>query len=164
MNVFIPYAVPVRVARVLDARRLNKQIIECDWLLNAKEGDRVFKHPAVQMWQQDKEWVDLYRAALLAYRDGDIRLSIELSNQAVRIQPDFFWFNPLFQQHRSRLYTKDPEHYAIFESAGKSDINFYIHRVGDKLLLVRTQNGRYLPKIDITDDIKRKRREFYGNI
>ena len=164
MNVFIPYAVPVRVARVLDARRLNKQIIECSWLLDSKDGDRLFKHPAVQMWQKDKEWVDLYRAALSAYKEGDIALSIELSKQAVLIQPDFFWYKPLFEQHRARLYTKDPEHYAIFESFGKTDTNFYIQRNGDRVFLIRTQNGKYLTNLDITNDIRRKRGEFYGNI
>lgn len=168
MNVFIPFSLPYSTARVLDARRLNKQIIECDWIIKAKEGDRIFNHPAVQMWKPYLEYLDLYRVALQAYKEGDFELSLEISKQSIQKIPPFFWYTPIFHQHRARLYTKDPVHYKLFESEGATDINFYVQTLCNKnqksYVLQQTQNGKYISTIDITQKILLKRDEFYHTV
>ena len=40
MQVFTPYKEPILCAQVLDKKRLNKQIIECQQIIRAIEGNK----------------------------------------------------------------------------------------------------------------------------
>ncbi len=56
MQTFLPSANPVTSARLLDSKRLNKQILECYQILNVlsgkSKGGGWRNHPAVLMWKR----------------------------------------------------------------------------------------------------------------
>lgn len=140
MQVFVPYASPFNVAQCLDARRLNKQVIECRQILAAIRGEsNAWKnHPVVKMYRDHAEWLEYYMfclecsmeeskmAASDEYDEMDElgKLAIEWSNKADAIRPPFLT-EEFCAQHRNRLYTKDPEFYN-FPDAEVSHENWYV--------------------------------------
>ena len=49
MQVFLPFEDVLQTAEVLDYKRLNKQILECNWIINSlKTQSRVVSHPIVK--------------------------------------------------------------------------------------------------------------------
>lgn len=126
MQVFIPYDNPFDIAQVLDKRRLNKQIIECGQILRAIDDPAApwSHHPVVAMWKPYKSWLLRYRTALQFHDD---KCNCERwSRMADRVRPPFLT-EEFCIQHRRRLYTKEPEHYAQFgwEIYGTSEENWY---------------------------------------
>lgn len=139
MQVFIPYSSPLSCAEVLDARRLNKQIIECGQILKAISGESSAwaNHPCVLMYKKHKKWLDYYKKSLECYKsykdligidadeaEHDLALAEEWSDKAEKITPPFMT-HTLCIQHRRRLYTKSPQMYPDFEIYGTSDQNWY---------------------------------------
>jgi len=127
MQIFLPFINPKEVASVLDPRRLNKQIIECDWILNAGVNNtRAQYHPIYKMYKDNLDFVKFYQECLIAYRGGNESLSKKCCNMALSVLPEFFkdaqWY---FDNFKKRLYTKDPNYYALFESYGQSQVNYY---------------------------------------
>ena len=126
MNVFVPFGNPLKDAKCLDARRLNKQIIECKQILAAIEGrsDAWKNHPCVLMWKPYKVWLAHYTACLYFYREGSELIAYTFSKSSG------FYPAPMnlefTTQMKRRLYTKDPIHYAQFAKYGTSDENWYV--------------------------------------
>lgn len=140
MQVFVCYPEPIKVAQCLDSKRLNKQIIECRQILDAIDGKGKgwFNHPVTKMYKPYSEWLYCYMKCLECY--VDYINHVEFRN---RNTPDsyftqaLFWnsnadrFRPPFltedfcNQHKRRLFTKNPEHYRQFAEYGKSDENWY---------------------------------------
>ena len=113
-------------AQTLDKKRLHKQIVECNQILNAINGiSTAWKnHPCVLQYKTHTKWLETYRDTLIAYRDNDIKFAKQLSEEASRICP--FWHTQTYyNQMKRRLYTKDTIHYKQFASYGTSDINWY---------------------------------------
>ena len=124
MNVFI-IGTPYETAQALDSRRLNKQIIECQQILNAIDGAKGWNnHPCVLQYKEHKRWLSLYFGCLSRYRDGKICMAKEYSKLSEQEMP-FFHVVEYFDHMKRRLYTKDPVHYAQWAHLGTSDVNWY---------------------------------------
>lgn len=145
MQIFIPYPQPIEVARCLDKRRLNKQIIEAKQIISAiVKTDRGqvtawASHPVVKMYRGNTEWLQLYTDCLEYYRDGREDIAIHLSNQADRCRPKWMT-EALCNTHKRRLVEKDREFYKKFWLYGISSINYYV--VDGKVL--GYSNGKYI--------------------
>lgn len=149
MQVFVPFLNPFKCAGVLDSRRFNKQIIECRQILKAIRGESTAwaNHPCVLMYREHEEWLQLYLNTFECYKaykntpvsDRDeallyLSLAEEWGKKAVSVTPRIFC-TPFFQQHRKRLYTKDPKYYVGWHDLGTSDENWYA--VNGKLLVYK---------------------------
>ena len=126
MQIFLPYVEPFSVAKVLDLRRLRKQILECDWLIGGvKNNTRAIYHPITQMYKGNLDFIEHYRDCLKLYLQGS-PLSLSESYKALDCTPDFLkdadWY---FDNFKKRLYTKDPVYYAGFSRWGQSYSNYY---------------------------------------
>jgi len=60
MQTFMPYPDFIRVAQVLDDKRLGKQRVEARQILDMSPASRWRHHPAVRMWQGYDEALKLY--------------------------------------------------------------------------------------------------------
>lgn len=145
MQVFVPYAEPIRVAECLDGLRLRKQVIECKQILDAIDGTGKgwFNHPVTKMYKPYREWLVLYACCLQSYQieiknvNTTFHTSNLYSKRAESIRPPFLT-EEFCNQHKRRLYTKNPEHYKDFKSFGKSEENWYF--IDGKL--VKYVNGK----------------------
>lgn len=125
MQVFIISEAPIETARILDRKRLNKQVLECQWIIDGyMYNTRAVNHPIAKMYISDLNWLCMYKRCLECYRDGDINNAEMFSRKAMTMTPDFLT-QEYFDNFKKRLYTKDPEHYKMFESYGKTDVNMY---------------------------------------
>ena len=144
MQVFVPYKEPLMVAKCLDTRRLNKQVIECGQIIDAIEGKGKgwFNHPIVKMYKKYLGWLKLYSNCMSAYLNficngsifmsawgGDARFFIDcattFNNSANKYTPPFLT-DVFCDQHKRRLYTKDPVFYKVFAQYGTSEENWYV--------------------------------------
>ena len=127
MQVFVPYPSPIDVAKCLDPRRLRKQIIECDQILDAISGKSKawMNHPIAKMYLHHSTWLSFYRDCLYYFMDGDIYWAKDRSDHADEFCRPPFLTDSFCDQHKRRLYTKAPELYPQFASYGKSDENWY---------------------------------------
>lgn len=140
----------------LDARRLNKQIIECRQILAAIRGESNawMNHPCVKMYRDHSEWLEYYMYCLECYADAyrleklnDDSDADEVYNlakgwsiKADAITPPFLT-DEFCKHHQCRLFTKDPEWYRdFFSHCEESDENWYV--VNGELL--RYVDGRRL--------------------
>lgn len=133
MQIFLPYRNPIDVAKCLDNRRLNKQIIECRQILAAIDGQSKAwsHHPVVLMYAHHGDFVENYLYCLESYQAGDMSTAEFFGCVAVGFLPSFVTEDFLIQ-HRRRLYTKDNVFYKAFSVYGESFENWYI--VEGKLL------------------------------
>lgn len=133
MQIFIPYPSPIEVAKCLDPKRLNKQIIECDQIIKAIKGETKAwaNHPIVKMYAGHLRWVMLYRACLDSYKDDCLDVAKSLSAGADMIRPSWMT-DALCRSHKRRLVAKDPQFYKAFWPYGISGINYYV--VDNKVL------------------------------
>ena len=135
MQVFIPFREPIEVAKCLDSRRLNKQIIECSQIIDAilGTGKGWFNHPVVKMYVKHVPFLEDYTNCLMCYQSYLRNKSPEenflgyaefYSTCALRNLPEFIT-QDLCDQHKRRLYTKDPVYYNQFAALGSSEENWY---------------------------------------
>lgn len=116
-------------AAALDARRLNKQIVEAGQIINILQYPETLKvpwrnHPVVKMYANHVPFLRLYREALLTYKSGDLKKARQKAKLADALKPNFC-SDFLYDQMKRRLYTKDPEFYKQWRLYGKSEVNFY---------------------------------------
>lgn len=137
MQVFVPYSSPIDVAKCLDRKRLHKQVLECSQILKAIAGTSKAwaNHPVVKMYREHKMWLYYYMNCLACFcYGGPPRYWSDLADKR---KPSFL--TEEFQvQHRRRLYTKDPVHYAEWAVYGTSKENWYF--VDGKI--VKYENGK----------------------
>lgn len=127
MQVFIPYPEPIEVAKCLDKRRLNKQIIEGHQILAAAKGETHawVNHPVTKMYKNHTEWLKFYIDCLKFYRCGKFNIANVLSNQANICRPEWMT-SALCNSHKRRLFAKDVQFYKKFWVYGISEINYYV--------------------------------------
>lgn len=141
MQVFTPYPEPIKVAQCLDAKRLNKQVIECHQILAAIDGTGKgwFNHPVVKMYKPYREWLFYYMNCLECYREGLMMYAQDWDEWANEKRPLFL--TPEFcDQHKRRLYAKNSEHYKQFAEYGASEENWYYDN--DTQQIVKYINGK----------------------
>ena len=124
MQVFI-VGTPLETAKALDSLRLNKQIIECQQILDALNGNKAWSnHPCTLQYREHQEWLKEYRKCLLAYLKGDVTKAGRYSYNSSKIKPNWHTEEYMTQMKR-RLYTKNNEHYKQWEHLGESQQNWY---------------------------------------
>lgn len=126
MQIFLPYSSPFLTAKILDKKRLNKQIIECKQIIKAIKGEsNAWKnHPVVLMYKNHLDWLNYYMKSLFFYKNGDTISSFLYSKLADNIIPEFIC-EVYCNNFKKRLYTKDPIKYELFKQYGKSYENWY---------------------------------------
>lgn len=124
MNVFIIGMTAEAMAN--DTRRYNKQIVECNQMLNAIEGKTKSwrKHPCTIQYEKHRLWLDEYRLCFIAYREGKYARALLHSLIADFVKPSFHK-EAFFTQMKRRLYTKSPNFYAQWAQLGCSLENWY---------------------------------------
>lgn len=125
MQVFI-IGSPLETAKNLDRRRLNKQIIECQQILNAINGKTKSwsNHPCTIQYREFTAWLEWYRSCLSFYKNGAIVFAEFASMKANEFKPSWHT-QEYFDNMKRRLYTKDNEHYKQWENLGESYENWY---------------------------------------
>lgn len=125
MNVFI-IGSAIDTARSLDKRRLNKQIIECQQILDALSGKKKAwsNHPCTLQYRGHERWLGTYMSCLMRYRAGEIERAIVASDWCEMTRPEFH-IQEYFDQMKRRLYTKDNNHYSQWAYLGQSEENWY---------------------------------------
>lgn len=140
MNVFIPYQSPLDCAKALwnDQKRFNKQIVECQQIIDAIDGKEAWRnHPCTLMYKDHRIWLRYYTICLMYYREYKkgyeecLEAATKFSLYAEKIKP-YFLNKELCDQHKRRLYTKSPELYPQFAEYGTNEENWYF--VYSKLL------------------------------
>ena len=139
MQVFIIGTV-YETAKALDPKRLWKQILECDQIIAAIEGNAAWSnHPVVLMYRNHVDYLKLYRITLGLLRSGMFEEAMKNSEAAELLKPEFIG-SYLTDQMKRRLYTKDKNYYSQWSDLGESDINYYfvdgkwLHYKNGKLL------------------------------
>ena len=123
MQTFLSHYCALDIARSLDDKRLNKQILECDVLLDLILGikDNSWKnHPACKMWKDYPDILMFYRNTMLdewRYRGKNSNrsyrhdISIDIDNITY---PWFMSDERVILSHRSNLVRKYPEYYSQY--------------------------------------------------
>ena len=129
VNTFLPYEDFKESAKVLDDKRLYKQIVECKQILNAiwhnnngtKYGYQ--NHPIVKMWQDYPEALRKYQLVMLQewlWRRWEANLDIRDIWQYDDIDmPKWLGDDELHYSHRCNLLRKDKAHYENYFSEGE---------------------------------------------
>ena len=141
MQTFLPYQDYNQCAKILDNKRLNKQILESYQILNILSGRSSSgawrNHPAVLMWKNAEKSLRIYvKYMIKEARLRGIRTDGNESNiEALEVVSGHLWGNndPVWSiephinrvniTHRANLYRKDPTYYSIFYSDTKSSDN-----------------------------------------
>jgi hypothetical protein len=142
MQTFLPSTNFSWAAKMLDSKRLNKQILEGYQILNVLSGQSPTggwrNHPAVLMWKNHEgallKYLDymIIEAKLRGIKTDKNESNIQnLSNKVGKnwntSMPD--WFNDdltsmrIVTTHRANLFNKDPIYYSRFQYATNSLYN-----------------------------------------
>lgn len=126
MQVFVPYPEPINCVNALDPVRRRKQLTELNQIIDAIEGkSEAWKnHPVTKMYAPYKEWLCRYRLCFKKWFDGAPAQAEWWSRHADMVRPKFLT-EEFCDQHKRRLYTKNPELYPQFASYGTSEENWY---------------------------------------
>lgn len=118
MQTFLPYSNFTSIAKCLDNKRLNKQILECDQLISLHTGekDNSWKnHPAYKMWIGYVNALILYRNEMLAeWINRGFKNTRTFKLYGDISFPKFLNDDKVIMSHRSNLVRKLPEHYSNF--------------------------------------------------
>jgi hypothetical protein len=124
MQVFI-IGTPLETARALDRKRLNKQIIECQQILDALNGAKAWSnHPCVLQYKGHEFWLKCYLSCLCYVKWGEWEEAKDTSQLADNNRPEWHT-QEYFDQMKRRLYEKDEEYYKQWGYLGKSYENWY---------------------------------------
>lgn len=142
MQTFLPSRNFVTVARMLDSKRLNKQILEGYQILNVLSGMSPTggwrNHPAVKMWRGHEGMLHTYIQAMITEaklrgiktdkNEENIRnLFNKVGDSWGETMPDWYFdqnkIMRIVTTHKANLFDKDPMYYAHFGYAKHSFFN-----------------------------------------
>lgn len=126
MNTFVPRGAHYLAGALeLDDKRLGKQLVECQQIYDALRTGyplHILHHPATQMWDGQLDALLTYAFDIyLAYRrrfPGSTHKSggyLTGLTSRLEVQPPE-WVALLAPYHRAKLYHKNPEHYAQYQT------------------------------------------------
>ena len=142
MQTFLPSRNFVTVARMLDSKRLNKQILEGYQILNVLSGMSPTggwrNHPAVKMWRGHEGMLHTYIQAMIT--EAKLRgIKTDKNEENIRnlfnkvgdswgdTMPDWYFdqnkIMRIVTTHKANLFDKDPMYYAHFGYAKHSFFN-----------------------------------------
>lgn len=135
MQVFIPYISPYYSALILDKKRRNKQILECNQILKAMQSETKAwaNHPVTLMYKAEPlhSYLLEYKYCFEAVKAGNLQEAKKHDAKAI----NYFKKLPavlselmykISEQHKRRLYTKDNSFYRIYYKYGESNENWYL--------------------------------------
>lgn len=127
MQVFVPFYDIYMTASCLDRRRLWKQVLEAKQIIMAIDGiSEAWKnHPVTKMYTPYLQWLVNYMNCLEAYWEGDLNRASMYSKVIKCIKNPIFLTQEFLDNHKKRLYTKDPVYYNQFSYLGTSEVNMY---------------------------------------
>jgi hypothetical protein len=142
MQTFLPSRDFIVVARILDSKRLNKQILEGYQILNVLSGQSPTggwrNHPAVKMWRGHEKILHTYIDAMIAEakqrgiktdkNEENIRnLYNKVGDSWGDTMPAWYYDEQklmrIITTHKANLFDKDPIYYAHFGYAKHSLFN-----------------------------------------
>ena len=110
MQIFLPYKNVFETAKCLDNRRLNKQITECNQILDAIDGAKAWcNHPITKMYKEHYYWVLKYKEILALFYKKVIDVAAIISQEALEITP-YFITDDYYQFLIDIGYAEDPEY------------------------------------------------------
>jgi hypothetical protein len=129
MQTFLPYSNFSKSAKCLDNKRLGKQRVECLQILKAL--NNIYygwqNHPAVKMWRGYDNALVLYGLSICkewkkrGFKDtcydkiySFYVYSNYLRNRKLNINPPFIGRRDFHRSHKSKLLSKNPNHYSQF--------------------------------------------------
>jgi hypothetical protein len=133
MQTFVPFADSAASARVLDNKRLNKQLLEGRQIYNilasGKRTGAWVNHPAVKMWRNYDTGLFVYLSAIMeeCQKRGikwennwnaiyDMHINNWHRGDNI-VMPPWWGDSRVHVSHRQNLHDKDPEHYHQFIDA-----------------------------------------------
>lgn len=110
----------------MDNKRLNNQATELRLTLDCLyDLNGWWRQPLMHMYSGHQMWLEVYLQAIKAYKNKKYNQVTYWSNLGEAIKP--VWFcEEFYNMHKSRLYTKDPEHYKQWSNLGTSYSNWYM--------------------------------------
>ena len=139
MQIFLAHSNFSKNAKILDKKRLFKQLVECRQVL-ATMGEPILKndgspmkashvhHPIHKMWSGYAECLkDYHNAILMECLDRGIKTIIQplqVDKRKMKIPP-FIGSRKFHNSHKSNLLRKNPEWYSQFKWNVKSDIPYF---------------------------------------
>lgn len=142
MQTFLPSRDFVTVSKILDSKRLNKQILEGYQILNVLSGMSPTggwrNHPAVKMWKGHEKALHTYINAMILEaktrgiktdknEENIINLYNKVGDSWGESMPDWFYDEKKIMRivttHKANLFDKDPMYYAQFGYAKHSIFN-----------------------------------------
>jgi hypothetical protein len=114
--------------KILDKRRLRKQLIECKQILAVYNGtSQSWKnHPIVKSYRPYQKWLTIYTWMLEEFlQEKSDFLMLMNYNKWLKEHAPKFHTEAYFNQMKRRLYTKDKAFYEGFKHLGESFINWY---------------------------------------
>lgn len=139
MQVFIVGSIYDTVM-VLDKKRRHKQWVELQQIIDAIDGKKAWKnHPCTIQYREHKNWLLLYRT-VIEYINMDMHeKAMGMSLIAESWRPKWHC-EEYYDSMKSRLYTKDNEHYKQFAPYGESHTNWYWSPTENKF--IKYVNGK----------------------
>jgi hypothetical protein len=142
MQTFLPSTNFGWTAKMLDSKRLNKQILECYQILNVLSGNSPTggwrNHPAVLMWKGSEWMLNEYTYAMIKEAKNR-NIKVDKNQENMKLLKRKFskswgkntpkWFNNdlvsmrIITTHRANLFNKDPMYYSRFQYATISPFN-----------------------------------------
>ncbi len=137
MQIFLPYANPIKTAKCLDNKRLNKQIIECIQIISANTGINIgwkipkycINHPITKLWKENIDYLIFYCKILLVefeFRKKIMHKSytqwiilFECLNRILYTKFPKHITSEFCKFHQRKLYNKNPEYYKQFKEGIK---------------------------------------------
>ena len=132
MQTFLPYPDISLSLRCLDWRRLGKQRVEAQQILNTLEGKSSgwARHPAVRMWTGCENLLAAYlSAAIIEWTRRGYRNTMSVA-PPLNVSFPSWWGGPIHSSHRSSLLRKDPEHYSQFGWTDDPNQSYFWPEVG----------------------------------
>lgn len=125
MQTFVPCSTFEACARVLDYRRLGKQRVEAQQILNAlAHGGGWSNHPATRMWKGYEPALRMYlRTMILEWMKRGYQNTMYVP-PATRYRLPPWWGGPIHLSHRKALLHKDYDHYRQY-FRGKPELNYH---------------------------------------
>lgn len=133
MQTFVPHIDYDECARVLDNKRLNKQLLEgrqiIDILCDGRTKGAWVNHPAVKMWRGSERELFHYlksirdeveRRGIAWEKNWNAIIDIVENAKVYGLRSPEWWGDiRVHTSHRENLYDKDPEYYDQYYYSGK---------------------------------------------
>ena len=129
---FIPYESFVQSAKVIDNKRLWKEILETNQLCKAiyNHTDFYKNHPIRKMWEKHYNWLEYYKAVFVQeWLDRRLFNPFKLERSLCLISPEtrpkWLGNEQLHASHRASLLFKNPQWYSQFNWKETPKIEYF---------------------------------------